>query len=955
MKNRRFQEVPAPRENGRYTGQQMIGTLLAPINVDRVNKMYDADKSDYNKVIIREGEFIQGVLDKSIFNDSGKGIVHTTYNDYGPSEAVDFMDGLQNMIELYLINKGFSVGVSDLIADEVTRKQMEEKIAIRKKEIDDLILQVHMDLFTNNSGKTNQEEFEAKVAGILNKVTGETGKIGVASLSADNRLMVMVRSGSKGDEQNVAQMIACVGQQNQEGRRIPYGFTDRTLPHYKMFDDGADARGFVNGSFLRGLTPQEFFFHAMSGREGLIDTAVKTADTGYTQRQLIKGMEDLMTHHDGTVRDANNKIVQFRYGEDGVNSIKIEDSSLPLDKLSRQEIVAQFGLEGVDWSTLFPGVERGDDKAVVEEYVKAILDDRKMLVESVYGSGPSIKISTPLNLERILLNMKIKFGLKPNGPTDLTPSIVLDGIQRLAERTQPYNKIWTASIRFHLAPHKLIVKERFTKLAFEALIEAIVVKNWKAWALPGELVGIVAAQSIGEPATQMTLNTFHQAGVAAKSAMTRGVPRLKELLKVSKTPKATSLTITLKPAFRDNKDLVREVSQDLELTLLKDIVQKVAIYYDPDDDNTILEEDRDIIKFFKELELTNGTGGCDEHGTIGPTPSEEHPYSKWMVRFEFDREKMFNRNITMDDVYFVIQNAYGYTYEANNMKTIYTDYNSQKLIMRIRPVQPKEQDIYSDELSTIKKLQSTLLNQVVIRGVKGIRAVTWRKDTNRVEEVDGVYKKIDQYLLDTDGSNYIEVMNHPAVDGDKLYSTNVHDIYEQLGIEATRQVLYSELRAVFEDAGINYRHLGLLVDAMTHAGCLMSVDRYGINKTDSGPLAKACFEETEKVLLKAARFGEMDPVTGVSANIMTGQPIRAGTAFTQILLDEVALPRLMEGLAPFAMGDEEEELVDQELRNAELYGEDDDACARLESRMNMVMPAQANLEDEEDIELITLG
>ena len=129
----------------------------------------------------------------------------------------------------------------------------------------------------------------------------------------------MLKAGSKGSTINVSQMVACVGQQNIEGRRIPFGFTDRTLPHYKKFDDGAEARGFVENSFVKGLTPQEFFFHAMSGREGLIDTAVKTAETGYIQRQMVKAMEDLVTQHDGTVRDARGGIVQFHYGEDGIS------------------------------------------------------------------------------------------------------------------------------------------------------------------------------------------------------------------------------------------------------------------------------------------------------------------------------------------------------------------------------------------------------------------------------------------------------------------------------------------------------------------------------------------------------------------------------------------------------------------------------------------------------------
>jgi DNA-directed RNA polymerase II subunit RPB1 len=955
MKNKRFSDVPDPimQDNfPRYTGQQMIETLLAPINLNMANSMYDSSKADSDIVKVVEGKFQQGTLDKGVFNKSGKGIVHVTYNDYGPKEAVDFMDGLQNMMESYLIMKGFSVGISDLIADEDTRKQMENTIQTKKKEIDDLTLQLHMGLFTNNSGKSNQEEFEAKCIGILGKATDDAGKVGVNSLSGENRLMAMVRSGSKGDKTNVAQMIACLGQVSIEGRRIPYGFTDRTLPHYKMYDDGAEARGFVESSFMRGLTPQEFFFHAMAGREGLIDTAVKTADTGYTQRQLIKAMEDLMTQHDGTVRDSSGKIVQFRYGEDGINSTKLEQTSLPvkyadaglkkivtksIEAVSTKEIRRIFMMEGVDFtSILAPGTVRGDDVEALDEFVSNVLKDRKMFMEGIFGSGQTSNVFSALNLDRILLNIRTKFDLKPTAMTNLSPSMVLEGINKLIERTQPYNKLWIASLRTHLAPHDIIVNQRFTMEAWTALVEVILVKNWKSWAIPGELVGIVAAQSIGEPATQMTLNTFHQAGVAAKSAMTRGVPRLKELLKVTKKPKATSLSIYLKESFRENKDMVRLVAQDLELTLLKDIILKAAIYYDPDDDNTIVSEDKDVIKFFKETEP--------------PHSDDKDPYSKWVIRFEFDREKMFNKNITMDDVYFVIENAYAYYGETdNNVQTIYTDFNSQKLVMRIRP--KIGDSAFGDELASIKKFQSNLISNTIIRGVFGIKAVNWRKDKSRVEDVEGEYKKIDQYVLDTDGSNFVAVMNHPAVDGNRLYSTNVHDIYDQLGIEATRGALYSEISSLFGEAEINYRHLGLLCDIMTHAGRLMSIDRYGINKMDNGPLAKACFEETEKVLLRAALYGEMDPVTGVSANIMTGQPIRAGTAFTQILLDEDALSRLMKGLPAFQSGEEEEDGLQQE----EIYADYNDNCTKIQNQMNMTLSgAGPSIDDDEegDIELV---
>ncbi|NBO58893.1 MAG: DNA-directed RNA polymerase subunit A', partial [Chitinophagia bacterium] len=332
--------LPKAEKDGKWTGQQVVSSLLPPINMSMKNKQK-------KNVIINDGQIVEGQLDKDIFSKASKGIVHVTYNDYGPESTVNLLDSLQNTMEQFLIYNGFSVGISDLVADEQTHKAMAEVIETRKKEIEEFLLKVHLDLFDNNTGKSNQEELESKIFGILNQ-TSESGKIGQDSLAEENRLIAMVKCGSKGNEINVAQMIACVGQQNVDGRRTPYGFTDRTLPHYKKYDDGAEARGFVESSFIRGLTPQEFYFHAMSGREGLIDTAVKTADTGYIQRQLVKAMEDLVVQNDGTVRDAKMNIVQYHYGEDGVNSTKIENQSLDYQKMTEQDILNTFSLAGKD-------------------------------------------------------------------------------------------------------------------------------------------------------------------------------------------------------------------------------------------------------------------------------------------------------------------------------------------------------------------------------------------------------------------------------------------------------------------------------------------------------------------------------------------------------------------------------------------------------------------------------
>ena len=942
MWNKRFDgHIPTPKAEGRFTGQQIISQLLPPINMDMMN-------GGKKRVLIREGDVLEGQFDKGIFSKASKGIIHMTYNDYGSKDTVAFIDTLQNTVAQFLVYNGFSVGISDLIADMDTKKQMHEKIQEKKTGIETALLQVHQDLFDNNTGKTNQSEFEDRAFGLLNKAMENAGEIGQQNLSMENRMTAMVRAGSKGGPINIAQMIACVGQQNIEGKRIPYGFEDRTLPHFKKYDDGAEARGFIENSFIAGLTPTEFFFHAMSGREGLIDTAVKTAETGYIQRQIVKAMEDLMVQNDGTVRDANMNIVQFHYGEDGVNSTKIEAQPLPLATMSDDEIAREFGLEGAAeavTAAMELALPRGDDTVRLAAYKDAVLADRKMLVEGVFRSGRQGTIYSPVNLERLIVNIKIKFGLSPEKRTTLTPLRVLDGIDSVLAKTQSFSAMWAALLRFYLSPMRLIVTDHFTELAFDTLCQVLVTKNWQAWAQPGEYVGIIAAQSIGEPSTQMTLNTFHLAGVASKSNVTRGVPRLKELLKVTQNPKAVSLTIPLRPEYSHSNEKAREVAQELELTLLRDMTIKTAIYYDPSDDRSVLQEDRDLIAFYKLFE-TASTTQSGQSADAG----EQTTWSKWILRLELNREKMFDRNITMDDIMIVLRKRFD-----KEINMIFSDFNSQKLVMRIRiAVSTTENTRVTgpsslDALASYKKFQNKLLNSVVIRGYPGIKAVTFRKGDERYSysESEKKYVTKEEYILDTDGSNFLEVMNHPAVDGSRVVSTHVHDIYATLGIEATRQVLYNEINTLFEDGQINYRHLGLLIDMMTRAGRLMSVDRYGINKLDIGPLAKASFEETERILLKAAVFGEIDPITGVSANIMTGQPIRGGTSFSQILLDEDAVINLQKEMEELAPMDQEQDVPDKE------QGEDD-MCSPSRLRMNITLPTATQALDEDDVELVVL-
>lgn len=841
-----------------WSGQQVVSALLPAIYLAMGNKVWDSkSKTDPNYVIINNGTVEQGVLDGDIFD---KALIHILYNDFSPEMTVDFIDSLQAVVAAYLQNSGFSVGLSDLIADAGTLNTIEGKMNSLKDQIESLQLQVHMGLFDNASGRTNQDEFEGRVFQTLDKAIGEAGKVGLNSLVANNRMVNMVKCGSKGADLNIAQMIALLGQQSIEGKRITYGFQDRTLPHFKRYDDGAEARGFIESSFVKGLTPAEFFFHAMTGREGLIDTAVKTADSGYMQRQLVKTMEDFMTHHDGTVRDAGGLIVQFAYGDDATSATKIENQPIGLAQMSDSDI-----------ATFAAGLP--------QTYIDQLHADRDMLVTKVWSGRVDKTVQSAVHLPRLIANAIVQMNLVAPGSVDALH--VLDTITSIHTRTRPDNALWGALLRFHLNPNTLIASG-FTTPAFDWLAEQIVVKHMKSWVAPGEMAGIIAAQSLGEPTTQMTLNTFHLSGVAAKSGMTRGVPRLKELLKVTQNPKATSLTIYLRPDLRSSKEDARRLTQELEFTTLKDLVTVSRIYYDPPaSTTTVVAEDEKWLSFFNRFEQAN--------------PTETSP---WVIRLELDREKMFNKNITMYDVAFVLNSS-------APMDLRYTDHNATQLIFRIRTMLDPKEKRPLDDFTAVKQMQNTILTQTMVSGLPGLKSVSFREATGEVfEKVGGKYESVKEFVLDTLGTNFLDVLVHPDVDGSRLISNHVHDIYENLGIEAARAILFREIFGLFEQAApVNYRHVAILCDALCNRGRLMSADRIGVNKKGKiGPLAKASFEQTEDIMVRAALFGEMDPVTGVSANIMTGQPIRGGTSFSQVLLDEEALMNYMKAAPAAAAG-----------------------------------------------------
>jgi DNA-directed RNA polymerase beta' subunit len=514
-------DTNAIRDAGKkMTSFDVLSQIMAPITLNYKTNLFE-EKEDYatsnNVLEIRNGKFIRGQIEKSVLASTSKGVLHRIFNDFGNMSCSNFIDDLQNVVTEYMKSSAYSVGVSDLIADKTTQTKIIQAITKQKLEVQALIDKVHLGIFVNNTAQTNSSEFEMQVNNVLNKARDESGKIARDSLSKDNRFLMIVKSGSKGNMLNISQMIAGLGQQNVDGKRIPYGFENRTLPHYSKYDDSPSARGFVENSYISGLTAIELFFHAMGGRIGLIDTAVKTSQTGYIQRRLIKGLEDLKVEYDMTVRNNMGRIVQFTYGDDGIDSARVENQTIPLVGMSIEDIYMHYDISDHTEIYTKPASNRAksqsknaQDKCV--KYINKMIDCRKDIVKSVFKNKNEDGVKIPVSFANSISNIQGQLNLNANSIVDITPLEAFDLIEEYFDRLKSITLVKPTQLfeilyYYYLSPKSLLIQKRFHKAALTMLLEMIVLKYKQSIVNPGEMVGVIAGQSIGEPTTQMTLNS----------------------------------------------------------------------------------------------------------------------------------------------------------------------------------------------------------------------------------------------------------------------------------------------------------------------------------------------------------------------------------------------------------------------------------------------------------------
>lgn len=418
-------------------------------------------------------------------------------------------------------------------------------------------------------------------------------------------------------------------------------------------------------------------------------------------------------------------------------------------------------------------------------------------------------------------------------------------------------------------------------------------------------------------------DTFHAAGRAdAGLVTTSGVPRMKEIVNLAgkqkqKQIKTPSMKIYLKEPWRSDLNKAKELKPILEFTKLGDLVSQTKILFDPVQNVFSTSPKRPSgVDFEEEDEFTRLYYSFTEAvGYQAPDPSNISP---WVLRMEFNRDKMVAHNITMADIRRVLTS----NEEINQEITIsFSDDNAGELVMRVR-VNSIQDD--TDPVSFLQLLEHKNLMQVTIQGVPGIIRAFPQKEDTLYYNADGKPEMRSDWIIETEGVNIFEVLMLEFVDAERMMCNDINMIKEIFGIEAARAILIYEFGNLMSGSvpDLNYRHISVVCDVMSYRGDLMSIDRHGLKRSpDISAFAKASNEESVEILVNAGIFADNDRMTGVSSNILMGQQPTGGTNAFELLLDESDLGA---GMVEVGVPDYRPSTIYEEVGEATTWGADDD-------------------------------
>jgi len=702
-------------------------------------------------VTIRNNELLSGRIGKTSLGNGNKNslscIIENLLSDHHSSFSLYNLSRLT--YELFS-QFGFSVCLNDVIP-KFEKKTHKKFLITNIANLNSALKIFHAR--KNFKSNFSREKEEIKLKRMLGKIRIKIGSICLRKKQYHiNPLQLMFMAGSKGSLLNLAQMISCLGQQTVDGKRIKNDFFKSIITNkkYKIFEDDIILNGFVKKSFCQGLDNLEFFFHAMAGREGLVDTAVKTAETGYIQRKLSKTLEDLVVFYDSTVRTSCGRLIQLNYGQDGISPEKASSFSQ---------------ISNLDLKTIQKAQKKSSKEnqfIEIEIFVKShtIL----LLNSSFLGNGFRAKILTS--------NKKIKKFL-----------------------VITFNKI-----------------EKFLQNRIKILNNIFIE--------PGTSVGAIAAQSIGEPCTQMTLQTFHSAGTGSVN-ITLGVPRINEIMNISKITQNSKIIFT--HLAHANKIKVMRLKIRLQKLFLNILIKKISISFQNHHIFT-------FIKFKKEYLFL--TGILDTYRLL--------------------YLKIKNSNELWKNSFFFLNRKYG------EMRLSWSSF--------LEKTKLSSSNAYN--LYNFCKLD---LQELIFCGKFHPKELFFFSEKNLIR-------------ISINGGDLSKIVNLSYIDFSSILCNDINKIYQVLGIEATRNIIINEIEKTFASNTIftDLRHLTLLADVITHQGELMGITRYGLPKMKSSTLALASFEKTVENLFTAASNSSRDVVMGVSENIILGKEPPVGTGLVTL-------------------------------------------------------------------------
>jgi DNA-directed RNA polymerase II subunit RPB1 len=863
-------KMPANKD-GTYSGRQVVSAVIPSC----VTMTFSGGGSIVN------GELVSGTLGKAAMGSSTNGIIHHLLIYYGGAVAARFISDLQRVVNRYTFWIGFTIGYGDsCVPDELSKRCQQvidqahafiQKVRVSAKELpaDD---------------KRVRAAIEEKVCETLRRLMSFVSTLLGNEIDHSNAMQLMTNViGSKGKLFNMFQSMICVGQTIENSIRPTSDQPNtRGLSNEPFVRDHEDlgAFGFVDRPFKRGLRARDAFVNNTGGREGIIDTALKTSDTGYIEHRAQRAMEGVRVSEDYRVRDFDGTIVQQRFGNDGMEPAKLVPVKMPELLLDNEQMRA---------------------KGYCDEILR--LRDVCRLGKTTVFRG-DIRLSTDAALPFDATNIrKMVPGCEQCGGPNANPDYYDRTVAALCKEMQKLTLDGANNAAFHVRVTFHAMREFWCESCVNNACDRVYYLFKGGLVVPGEAVGGLSATSTGEPSSQMTLNTFHFASTGLVSL--QGIPRLKEIIGVSSNI-ATPVT-----TIQYNGD-VRSLCAQLPELWLRDVVVDASVLREPDVMTTVVPEDAVLVKqhapFLRHYAVSQDVIRFELCKSAARRRGINPQIVADVLRKLVSRACLVVASLTASDVWVIRL----YLYKTRTQDTLGKWKLKGRRANRDGGTQTfdhstcdqedtQESPVYSHRTAAARSnekkhtisdkvqwrsargFKNYLMSHVFLGGVRGVNAAIGRSvDVTRWCPETGKIIAEEVHLVDIQGTAFESVLTIPGIILDSVVSNDIMTVFRNCGIVAAQHVIFHELQRCMESAGtyVDPHLLKMFADVITRSGQCIALSRGGIAKQKNrSALGKICFEEPINNLNDAAFMGNTDPLKGVSERIACGLIVNMGTEY----------------------------------------------------------------------------